>query len=118
MLQTRLGISQRRACQIVGQHRSTQRHARPRPTPIVTCGSGCGASPSAIRGGAIGERTPCWAGRTIKILHVVDEFTRESLADLVDHSATPTPPLPASTRSPALGAGIRSSSAADSRQRS
>jgi putative transposase len=25
-------------------------------------------------------------GRTIKILHVVDEFTRESLADLVDHS--------------------------------
>jgi hypothetical protein len=24
-------------------------------------------------------------GRTIKILHVVDEFTRESLADLVDH---------------------------------
>lgn len=26
------------------------------------------------------------AGRTIKILHVVDEFTRESLADVVDHS--------------------------------
>jgi len=26
MLQERLGISQRRACQIVGQHRSTQRH--------------------------------------------------------------------------------------------
>jgi putative transposase len=25
-------------------------------------------------------------GRTIKILHVVDEFTRESLADLVEHS--------------------------------
>ena len=25
-------------------------------------------------------------GRIIKILHVVDEFTRESLADLVDHS--------------------------------
>ena len=25
-------------------------------------------------------------GRTIKILHVVDEFTRESLADVVDHS--------------------------------
>jgi putative transposase len=25
-------------------------------------------------------------GRVIKILHVVDEFTRESLADLVDHS--------------------------------
>ncbi len=27
MLQERLGISQRRACRIVGQHRSTQRHA-------------------------------------------------------------------------------------------
>jgi hypothetical protein len=25
-------------------------------------------------------------GRTIKILHVVDEFTRESLADVVTHS--------------------------------
>jgi putative transposase len=25
-------------------------------------------------------------GRVIKLLHVVDEFTRESLADLVDHS--------------------------------
>ena len=25
-------------------------------------------------------------GRVIKILHVVDEFTRESLANLVDHS--------------------------------
>jgi len=27
MLQERLGLSQRRACAIVGQHRSTQRHA-------------------------------------------------------------------------------------------
>ncbi len=27
MLQERLGISQRRGCRIVGQHRSTQRHA-------------------------------------------------------------------------------------------
>ena len=26
MLQARLGLSQRRACAIVGQHRSTQRH--------------------------------------------------------------------------------------------
>jgi putative transposase len=25
-------------------------------------------------------------GRTLKILHIVDEFTRESLADVVDHS--------------------------------
>jgi putative transposase len=27
MLQDRLGISERRACRYVGQHRSTQRHA-------------------------------------------------------------------------------------------
>ena len=37
MLQERLGFSQRRACQIVGQHRSTQRHRpeqrRPRSGP-------------------------------------------------------------------------------------
>lgn len=26
MLQRRLGLSQRRACRVVGQHRSTQRH--------------------------------------------------------------------------------------------
>jgi putative transposase len=33
MLQERLGISQRRACQIVGQHRSTQRHQPAEPDP-------------------------------------------------------------------------------------
>ncbi|MGH3031629.1 MAG: IS3 family transposase [Gaiellaceae bacterium] len=32
MLQDRLGVSERRACQIAGQHRSTQRH-QPRRTP-------------------------------------------------------------------------------------
>ncbi len=31
MLQGRLGVSQRRACEIVGQHRSTQRY-RPKAT--------------------------------------------------------------------------------------
>jgi transposase InsO family protein len=33
MLCDRLGISQRRACQIVGQHRSTQRHQPAEPDP-------------------------------------------------------------------------------------
>ncbi len=33
MLQERLGLSQRRACQIVGQHRSTQRHEPAEPDP-------------------------------------------------------------------------------------
>jgi transposase InsO family protein len=31
MLQARLGLSQRRACQIAGQHRSTQRHRPAEP---------------------------------------------------------------------------------------
>ena len=33
MIQDRLGLSQRRACQIVGQHRSTQRHRPAEPDP-------------------------------------------------------------------------------------
>ncbi len=33
MIQTRLGLSQRRACQIVRQHRSTQRHRPKHPDP-------------------------------------------------------------------------------------
>jgi hypothetical protein len=33
MLQVRLGLSQRRTCQIVGQHRSTQRHRPEDPDP-------------------------------------------------------------------------------------
>lgn len=31
MLQTRFGVSQRRACRVIGQHRSTQRQAAPAP---------------------------------------------------------------------------------------
>jgi hypothetical protein len=37
----------------------------------------------------VGTRLPVrrhFSGRTIKILHAIDEFTRESLADLVDSS--------------------------------
>jgi hypothetical protein len=37
------------------------------------------------------------AGRLIKILHVLDEFTRESLADLVDHSTDADATSPAWT---------------------
>ena len=148
MLQERLGLSQRRACQIVGQHRSTQRHepaeadpdrdlrARlrrfakghprwgyrrahavlPREGHVVNRKKtqrlwreeGLRVPPKRRKRQRLGtSTTPCerlraegpdhvWAldyqfdvtatGRTIKILHVVDESTRESLADLVDHS--------------------------------
>ncbi len=148
MLQERLGLSQRRACAIVGQHRATQRHTPTEPDPD-------GPLRAALRGFArshprwgyrrahavlrreghcvnrkkvqrlwreeglrvpqrrrkrhrLGESTApadrlsatrpdhVWAldyqfdvtatGHVLKILHVVDEFTRESLSDLVSHS--------------------------------
>jgi putative transposase len=148
MLQERLGLSQRRACQIVGQHRSVQRHAPAEPDPdrdvrawlrqfarahprwgyrrahTVLCREGHHVNRKKIQrlwreeGLRVPQRrhkrrrvgvstTPAdrlhaehpdhvWAldyqfdvtstGRTIKILHVVDEYTRESLADVVAFS--------------------------------
>lgn len=148
MLQERLGLSQRRACRIVGQHRSTQRHTSKDPDPDRELRSWLGdfsqkhqrwgyrrAHAVLVREGhrvnrkkiqrlwreeglrvpqkrrkrqRLGDSTTpadrlvaehpdhVWAldyqfdvtasGRTIKILHVVDEHTRESLADLVAYS--------------------------------
>lgn len=148
MLVDRLGLSQRRACSIVGQHRSTQRHepaepdadrdlrarlrafAREHPrwgyrrahAVLVREGhrlnrkkvqrlwreEGLRVPQKRRKRRRLGDSTTpadrlraerpdhVWAldyqfdvtatGRTIKILHVVDEFTRESLADVVDHS--------------------------------
>lgn len=145
MLTDRLGLSQRRACAIVGQHRSTQRHepaecdadrdlrarlrafAREHPrwgyrrahAVLVREGhalnrkkvqrlwreEGLRVPPKKRKRQRVGESTTpadrlrathpdhVWAldyqfdvtatGRTIKILHVVDEFTRESLIDVV-----------------------------------
>jgi len=39
-------------------------------------------------------------GRSLKLLNVIDEFTRECPAIVVDRSTTPTPSLPPSTDSP------------------
>jgi transposase InsO family protein len=148
VLQERLGLSQRRACAIVGQHRSTQRHTPTEADPdrdlrerlrrfakrhprwgyrrahavlgregwVVNRKKiqrlwreeGLRVPPRRRKRQRLGtSTTPCerlraerpdhvWAldyqfdvtaaGRVIKILHVVDEFTRESLADLIDHS--------------------------------
>ena len=148
MLCDRLGLSQRRACHIVGQFRSTQRHtplhadpdrdlrvrlrsfakAHPRwgyrraHAVLVREGhclnrkkvqrlwreEGLRVPPKRRKRQRMGiSTTPAdrltatypdhvWAldyqfdvtatGRVIKVLHVVDEFTRESLSDLVDHS--------------------------------
>ncbi len=141
-------MSQRRACKVVGQHRSTQRHESARPDVDRDLRARLRAFAREhprwgyrrahavlVREGHVlnrkkvqrlwreeGLRVPqkrrkrqrlgnstmpadrlraerpdhVWAldyqfdvtaaGRTIKILHVVDEFTRESLADVVDHS--------------------------------
>ena len=148
MLQSRLGLSQRRACQIVGQHRSTQRHAPAETDPdrdlrarlrcfakdhprwgyrrahavLVREGyclnrkkvqrlwreEGLRVPPRRRKRQRLGASTTpadrlaatfpdhVWAldfqfdvtatGRVIKILHVVDEFTRESLSDVVGGS--------------------------------
>ena len=148
MLCDRLGLSQRRACRIVGQHRSTQCHTPGEPEPdrdlrvrlrrfskkhprwgyrrahAVLGREGHHVNRKKIqrlwreeglrvpakrrKRQRLGESsTPAdrlaakrpdhvWAldyqfdvtatGRIIKVLHVVDEYTRESLADVVDHS--------------------------------
>jgi putative transposase len=148
MLQERLGLSQRRACQIVGQHRSTQRHRSAETDPdgdlrarlrsfarehprwgyrrahAVLCREGWAVNrkkiqrlwreeglrvpPKRRKRQRLGTSTVpsdrlraerpdhVWAldyqfdvtstGKVIKILHVVDEHTRESLADVVAHS--------------------------------
>lgn len=144
----RLGLSQRRACRIVGQHRSTQRHAPAEPDPdrdlrrwladfarthprwgyrrahavLHRDGDRCNRKKVQRLWREEGLRVPVrrrkrrrvgesttpadrlradypdqvWAldyqfdvttsGRTLKILHVVDEHTRESLADVVAYS--------------------------------
>ena len=146
LLCERLGVSQRRACEIVGQHRSTQRYGPKDQDPDRDLraelrefaehhprwGYRRAHAVLSRRGWAVnrkkvqrlwreeGLRVPpkrrkrqrtgdsdsgllkaerpdhVWAldyqfdvtaaGRKIKILHVLDEFTRESLSDLVDHS--------------------------------
>jgi len=148
MLCDRLGLSQRRACQIVGQHRSTQRHRPEVPDPdrdlrrrlrdfarhhprwgyrrahAVLCREGhrlnrkkvqriwreeglrvppkrhkrqrLGISSTPAERLTATQPNHVWAldyqfdvtsfGRTIKILHVTDEFTRKSLCDLVAYS--------------------------------
>jgi len=148
MLVSRLGLPQRRACRIVGQHRSTQRHTLTEPDPdqelrrwlrrfskrhprwgyrrahavVVREGhvvnrkkiqrlwreEGLRVPQKRRKRQRLGDSTTpadrlsaehpdhVWAldyqfdvtagGRTLKILHVVDEHTRESLSDLVAYS--------------------------------
>ena len=57
MLRDRLGVSERRACQIAGQHRSTQRHEPMRAEDDEALRAGCGRSRRSARGGATAART-------------------------------------------------------------
>ena len=148
MLQERLGVSQRRACEIAGQHRSTQRYGPAvadrdrdlraelrefadnhprwgyrRAHAVLRRGGwmvnrkkvqriwreeGLRVPPKARKRRRAGDSDSdaallkaerpdhVWAldyqfdttasGRKFKICHVIDEFTRESLADVVDYS--------------------------------
>ena len=148
MLQQRLGISQRRACAIASQHRSTQRHAPTQADPdgqlrewlrgfarshprwgyrrahaVLAREGHCvnrkkvqrlwreeglrvpqrrrkrqrlGTSATPAHRLAATRPNQVWAldyqfdvtatGKLLKIFHVVDEYTRESLSDLVAHS--------------------------------
>ena len=150
MLQHRFGVSQRRACKVVGQHRSTQRHTPPAPPPdedkiredlrkfskkrprwgwrraaIHLRNNGWRINDKRVRrlwrdeglsvpvrrkkqrltGRGVHLGPMCliapnalWAldfqfdhaidGRQLKLLNIIDEFTREALAIRVDHSIT------------------------------
>ena len=148
MLRTRFGVSQRRACRVVGQHRSTQRLATPTPDeqeqrlrawlrgfstqrprwgwrraakqlrrdgwhvndkrvqrlwreeglkvpyrkrkkPLrgigAKVGAFCPAAPNALWAMDFQYDTTA-DGRTLKLLNIVDEFTRECVAIVVDRS--------------------------------
>jgi putative transposase len=52
MLEDRLGLSERRACQIAGQHRSTQRRERVVAEDDAACGHVFAGFPASARGGA------------------------------------------------------------------
>lgn len=52
-------------------------------------------------------------GRTLKLLHIVDEHTREALAIRVARRSTPTTPSGCSTRSPVSAAAAPSSVGSD-----
>jgi hypothetical protein len=64
MLQDRLDLSQRRACQVVGQHRSTQRRAPLETHPDQDLRARL-RTHEPILAGAIAELTTCSAEKTI-----------------------------------------------------
>ena len=61
-LQARMGLSERRACRIVGADRKMIRY-RSIDRPRRSCGSGCGSWPMNAAGSAIGGCSSCCAGR-------------------------------------------------------
>ena len=67
MLRDRFGVSERWACQLVGQHRSTQRH---QPDPVdadAGCGRCCASSPPSGRGGATAARMSASASSATQV---------------------------------------------------
>jgi hypothetical protein len=70
MLQQRLDLSERRACQIVGQHRSTQRHTPPERTRM---------GPKAVKS-AMSNRPTFPPRRWIASMTASAEIGQEALA--------------------------------------
>lgn len=60
VLQRRLGISERRACEITGQHRSTQRYGPSRLQMIRRFAARCAGSAAITSAGAIAGPTAIW----------------------------------------------------------
>ena len=56
MLRDRLGVSERWACRVVGQHRSTQRHEPKLAEDDAVLRASCGSSRQSGRGGGIAAR--------------------------------------------------------------
>ena len=71
-VQQRLGVSERRACEVLGQARSTQRRSRKR-----------GADEAALRADVVKVADRTHDGRPLKMLTVLDEYSRECLAIVV-----------------------------------
>ena len=65
MLMDRLGLSQRRACRIVGQHRTTQRHQPAEAVGDSALRAELRAFAKAHPRWGTAGRTPAFAGRAI-----------------------------------------------------
>jgi len=88
-LRGRLGVSERWACRVVGQHRSTERYEPAGDGPAGRDGNA--AAPDDVW--ALGFRADQTAdGRALRLANVVDGHTREALVMHAGRSMTRSSP--------------------------